>query len=63
MDIQMEKAGTGRAEKLVLPANSTTLLRTPAKDKTGEVKLSYVVKNFLIAPDKGLPVELIVSLQ
>jgi hypothetical protein len=63
MDIQIEKAGTGRAEKLVLPANSTTLLRTGAKDKTGEVKLSYVVKNFLIAPDKGLPVELIVYLQ
>jgi hypothetical protein len=63
MDIQMKKTGTGSAEKLVLPANSTTLLSTGAKDKAGEVKLSYVVKNFLIAPGKGLPVELIVPLQ
>jgi hypothetical protein len=63
MDIQMGKTGTGSAGKLVLPANSTTLLSTGAKDKAGEVKLSYVVKNFLIAPDKGLPVELIVPLQ
>jgi 3',5'-nucleoside bisphosphate phosphatase len=63
MDIQMEKAGTERAEKLVLPANSTMLLKTKAKGEAGEVKLSYVVKNFLIAPDKGLPVELIIPLQ
>jgi len=63
MDIQMEKAGTAGAEGLVLPANNTTLLRTSTKDEAGKVKLSYVVKNFLIAPDKGLPVELIVPLQ
>ena len=63
MDIQMEKPGEKRAEKLTLPANSTTLLRTKADSKAEQVKLSYVVKNFLIAPDKGLPVELIVPLQ
>jgi hypothetical protein len=63
IDIQMEKAGAKRAEKLTLPANSTTLLRTKVDSKAEQVKLSYVVKNFLIAPDKGLSVNLIVPLQ
>jgi len=63
MDIQMEKTGTEKAEKLILPANSVTLLKTTAKDDAGQIKLSYVVKNFLIAPDKGLPVKLSIHLQ
>jgi hypothetical protein len=63
MDIQMEKAGTERAEKLVLPANSTTLLKTKVKGEPEQAKLSYVVKNFLIAPGKGLPVDIITPLK
>jgi hypothetical protein len=63
MDIQMKRAGTWGPEKLTLPANSTTLMKTKVDSKTDQVKLSYVVKNFLIAPDKGLPVDLTIPLQ
>ncbi len=63
IDIQLEKTGGGGPEKLTLPANSTTLIRSKVKDDAQELKLSYTVKNFLIAPEKGLPVELIVQLQ
>lgn len=63
IDIQLEKTGGAGPEKLTLPANSTTLLKTKVKDDAEEVKLSYTVKNFLIAPDKGLAIELIIQLQ
>lgn len=63
IDIQMEKTGGAGPEKLTLPANSTILLRSKIKNDAQEIKLSYTVKNFLIAPEKGLPVELIVQLQ
>lgn len=63
VDIQMATTGTDKAEELILPANGTTLLKTTVKSDAGQIKLSYVVKNFLIAPDKGLPVELTIHLQ
>jgi hypothetical protein len=63
MEIQLEKTGGDGPEKINLPANSTTLLRSRAKSDAQKLKLSYTVKNFLIAPEKGLPVELIVQLQ
>jgi hypothetical protein len=63
VDIEMERVGTQGPEKLVLPANSTTLLKAGHGEGAEEVKLSYVVRNFLIAPDKGLPVDLTIDLR
>jgi subtilase family serine protease len=38
-------------------------LRLKVDDKKEELKLAYTVKNFLIAPDKGLPVTLVLPLE
>ena len=60
--INLERAGTQGPEKLTLPANATTVLRTGIDQNAKQAKLSYVVRNFLIAPDKGLPVDLTIDL-
>jgi len=61
--IEMERVGTQGPEKLTLPPNATSLLKTARAEGTEEIKLSYVVRNFLIAPDKGLPVDLTIDLR
>ena len=52
---------------MTLPANTTTILKTKTGAKTEEapeqIELSYVAGNFLIAPDKGLPVTLTIDLK
>ncbi len=63
VDIEMERAGTQGPEKLTLPANATTLLRSGIPEGAEQLKLSYVVRNFLIAPEKGLPVDLTIDLR
>jgi predicted metal-dependent phosphoesterase TrpH len=63
MTIDLERAGTQGPEKLTLPANTTTVLRMGVDPNAKQVKLSYIVCNFLIAPDKGLPVDLTINLQ
>ena len=61
--IEMErKAGAGPA-RLLLAANGTTILELEAEEGSRQVKLSYVVKNFLTAPDKGLEVVLTIPLR
>ncbi|MEK7996887.1 MAG: Sb-PDE family phosphodiesterase, partial [Planctomycetota bacterium] len=62
-DIDMERAGTQGPEKLMLPANATTLLRSSIEEGAEQLKLSYVVRNFLIAPEKGLPVDFTIDLR
>ena len=47
-----------RPRTIILPANSTVLMRVPITDPAKLVALTFVAKNFLIAPDKGLPVTL-----
>lgn len=63
VDIDMDRAGTQGPEKLTLPANATTLLRTNVAEDADRLKLPYVVRNFLIAPEKGLPVDLTIDLR
>ena len=63
IDIDMERAGTQGPEKLTLPANATTLLRSSIEEGAEQLKLSYVVRNFLIAPEKGLPIEFTIDLR
>ncbi len=61
--MDLERAGSQGPEKLTLPANATTVLRTSVDQDAKQAKRSYVVRNFLIAPDKGLPVDLTIDLQ
>jgi len=61
--IEMGRIGTGGTRKLTLPVNTTTILKTGVDNRAEQIQLSYLVKNFLIAPDKGLPVVLTVHLK
>lgn len=62
IDIQMQRPGQEGPEKLTLPANAITMVKTKADSKAEQAELKCLVTNFLIAPDKGLPVDVIVSL-
>jgi len=67
IDIDLERAGSQGPEKLMLAANATTILKTDIDTTNDEapeqIELSYVARNFLIAPDKGLPVTLTIRLK
>lgn len=67
IDIDLERAGTLGPRQLTLAANATTILRTgigaKPEDAPAQIELSYIARNFLIAPDKGLPVTLNIRLK
>jgi predicted metal-dependent phosphoesterase TrpH len=63
INIQMQRTGRYGPEKLDLPANATTIVRTWINSQAEQTKLTYQATNFLIAPYKGLPVNLIISNQ
>jgi 3',5'-nucleoside bisphosphate phosphatase len=60
--MDLERVGTQGPEKLTLPANATTVWRSKVDQDAKPAKWSYVVRNFLIAPGKGLPVDLTIDL-
>ena len=67
IDIDLERAGSQGPRQLTLAANATTILRTgigaKADEAPAQIELSYIARNFLIAPDKGLPVTLTIRLK
>ena len=62
LDIQVQDLGQGGG-KMELPANAITIVKMKADKKAEKLELRYKITNFLIAPDKGLPVNLNVSLK
>jgi hypothetical protein len=62
INVQMQRAGQHGPEKLTLPANATTIVKTKINGESAQAKLTYQATNFLIAPSKGLPVDLIIPL-
>lgn len=58
MDLQLLRTGKVGPINLTLPAGSTTLLSLYVPKKQKEISLDYTVENFLIAPEKGLPVSI-----
>jgi hypothetical protein len=48
---------------LLLKAGSKTVVRAKVPRDSKRVELSYVAKNMLIAPEKGLPVKIVAVLQ
>ena len=58
----MQGIGEGGPGKLTLPANAITTVKTKVDSKAEKVELKYQITNFLVAPDKGLPVNVVVSL-
>ena len=63
IDMDMERVGKQGPGTLMMPANYTTLVRANVDEGAEETELSYVVRNFRITPDKGLPVNLIIDLK
>jgi len=59
-DIQLERPGDWRPQKLVLPAGATTLVRMSFPPKAKVVEVKYTATNFIIAPDQALEVKLVV---
>ena len=54
IDMDMERAGKLGPGTLMLPANATTVLKTKVDEGAEKAELSYVVRNFGIAPEKGV---------
>jgi len=63
IDIEMERTGKQGPRAVTLAANATTIFKTRVGKTAEVVELSYVVRNFRIAPDKGLPVSLTIDLK
>jgi hypothetical protein len=62
IDVRMQRTRQHGPEKLTLPANATTIVKTEINAESAQTKLRYQATNFLIAPGKGLPVDLIIPL-
>lgn len=63
IDIEMERVGKQGPREVTLIANATTIFKTRVDETIEKAELSYVVRNFRIAPDKGLPVSLKIELK
>ncbi|MEJ2701742.1 MAG: Sb-PDE family phosphodiesterase [Sedimentisphaerales bacterium] len=63
IDMDMERIGKQGPGTLMLPANATILLKTKVDGNAGQAELTYLVRNFKVAPDKGLPVSLKIDLK
>lgn len=63
IDLQLERIGMMGPVEFTIPARSTIQLSGTIDLETDRITLSYIVKNMLVAPNRGLPVTLTVSLQ
>ena len=61
IDFELEKKTKPRETTMTIPARSTIIVKEEIPNNSNVFKQSYVVKNLMIAPDKGLPIELDVS--
>ncbi len=55
------RVGDVGPKEFTLPADAVMRMRINAESEEKAVELSYTVKNFVIAPGKGLPVNLAVA--
>jgi hypothetical protein len=61
LPLELKRVGkTGPAE-LSLPAEAVARVRIDVRSVERPVELSYVANNFLIGPDKGLPVDFVIA--
>ena len=57
IDIELKRTGGTGPTAVTLPARSKIIAKVKLSDEDRTAALSYTVTNFLIAPEKGLPVE------
>jgi len=62
LPIELERTGKLGPREQSLPANTSVRIRINANDVDQQIELPYTAANFLIAPEKGLPVKLRVGL-
>jgi hypothetical protein len=58
LDVRLERTGSVGPKEITLPARSVTLLKIPSKQPDVPMKLAYTATNFVIEPERGLPVTL-----
>ena len=58
LNIELQRTGMIGPEQVVLAAMATTTIKLRVQKDAKEIDLPYVASNMLIAPEKGLPVEL-----
>lgn len=58
LPMQLQRAEGRGPKEATLPPDSTLRVKLTASSPEETIKLSYVVKNFLIGPDTGLPVSI-----
>ena len=58
VDLEYERVGKVGPSRITVPARSTVTVKAPPAADGGPQALSYVVKNLLITPKKGLPVSI-----
>ena len=56
--LKLARADGPGPNELVIPPNGKALLKLKVKSVESPVKLSYIVQNFLVSPNQGLPVSL-----
>jgi len=61
LTLELQRAGGPGPKELVLPGEAVMRVKVNAGDGEKPVEMSYVVKNFVIAPDEGLPVGLTIA--
>lgn len=60
-DILLERPGSWRPEKIVLPARSTTMVKATFSPKLNRVEVKCTATNFLVAPETPLSVTLVIA--
>lgn len=63
IDLDLKRTGDAGPKTLLLKANASTVLHVEQSELPDDLRLQYTVRNFLIAPKQGLPVELLIQLK
>ena len=63
LDIRMRRSGSVGPATLILPAKTTKTVEAKVSREEKAAKLSHIVENLLIGPEKGLPIDLTVPLE
>jgi hypothetical protein len=63
IDLKLDKADGPGPKELLVPSSGTVLLRLRVKSVESQTRLQYTVRNFLVGPNKGLPVSFTIPAQ
>ena len=61
LPIELQRTGKLGPGEQSLPANTSARMKISVNDMERQIELSYAATNFLIAPEKGLPVRLTIA--